>query len=375
MNNKFLTTVLGAAMTICTFSTAQAQDTLVSSNGYAAMDESGKLVPYKFERRAVGQNDVLLKIMYSGVCHSDIHDAHNDWGFTVYPTVPGHEIVGKVIEKGDSVTRFQVGDILGVAGGTINSCGECEMCQAGEEQYCTNPNIHEDGHNVVELGGYSDNIVVNERLCVRIPANAQIEKVAPLMCAGITVYSPLKSAVKKGDKVGIAGFGGLGHMALQYAVAFGAEATVFDITEEKRELALQMGAKRYVNVNRHEDLADIISDFNYIITTIPASYDILQYLNMLKTGGELMIVGLPSLKDAPSIPILAMPFGRKISKWLMGGVKETQEMVDYSVKNGIYPRVELIPIEQVNEAFQNVIDGKVHSRYVIDMTKNKKMSE
>jgi uncharacterized zinc-type alcohol dehydrogenase-like protein len=223
----------------------------VPDKGYALFSKDGQFTPYEFERHAVGDNDILIKILYAGICHSDLHRAWGDWREETYPMVPGHEIAGRVVRVGKNVTKFKVGDYAGV-GRMVNSCGECENCQRGEEQYCekrvftyASVDHHHDGE--LAQGGYSDNLVVSEKFAIKIPENAPIEKVAPLFCAGITTYSPIKlTHVTKGDKVAVAGFGGLGHMALQYAVALGAEVTVFDITEEKRQDALDMGAVRYV---------------------------------------------------------------------------------------------------------------------------------
>lgn len=360
---KFLTVIILLWMN-CNMNHVSAQH--IHAKGYAAMDDKGQLVPYEFERRSMGDNDLLVEILYCGICHSDVHDVFNDWGITTFPTIPGHEMVGKVTRTGKDVSRFKVGDYVGV-GATVIPCGKCETCQSGKEQFCADIPTDEDG-NMVSVGGYSDKIVIDEHFGIKIPADAPVEKLGPLMCAGITVYSPLKAAgIKKGDKVAIAGFGGLGHLAVQYAVAFGAEVTVFDLTEEKRPLASQLGAVKYVNVTHPEEMEGMNGTFDYILTTITTRYEPVQYLNMLKTGGELLIVGLPANSDAPDININAIPFGTRISKWLMGGIPETQEVMDFSIEHGIYPMVEVIPIQQVNEAFQNVKDGKVHFRYVIDM--------
>lgn len=336
----------------------------VAANGYAAMDEKGVLEPFRFMRRPVGDRDLLVEILYCGVCHSDIHEAVNDWNYTRYPNVPGHEIVGKVIRAGKNAALFKVGDCVGV-GGTVVSCGECEMCLAGKEHLCVAP-PSPPAEYPVAVGGYSDKIVVDERYAVRLPKDAPLEKLGPLMCAGITVYSPLKANVKPGDKVAVAGFGGLGHLAVRYAVAFGAEVTVFDVSEEKRQAALDFGAKRYVNVTRPE-FGEVAERFDYVLTTIPVRYDVAPYLRMLKTGGELLLVGLPAEKDGPFVSIHDMPFGTRLSKWLMGSVRETQEMTDFSLTNGILPQVEVIPVQRINEAFRNVREGKVQFRYVIDM--------
>ncbi len=355
----FLTSLLLAGI-------VAAQGEPIQAKGYAALNAEGKLVPHKFNRRAVGDRDLLVEILYCGICHSDVHEAFNDWGFTSYPVVPGHEMVGRVLQTGKQTTRFKSGEYIGI-GATLNSCGQCAQCKAHKEQYCANVPVDADS-TPVGIGGYSDKIVIHEDYGVKIPADAPLEKLGPIMCAGITVYSPLKAAkLTKGDKVVIAGFGGLGHLAVQYAVAFGAEVTVFDRTEAKRELAAKLGAIKYINTANPPEMEGMNGTFDYILTTIPTHYDPVQYLNMLKVGGELMIVGLPPAAEAPLININAIPFGVKISKWMMGGIAETQEAMDFSLQHKIYPMVEVTPIQKVNEAFQNVKEGKVHFRYTIDM--------
>jgi uncharacterized zinc-type alcohol dehydrogenase-like protein len=289
--------------------------------------------------------------------------------------VPGHEIAGQVVQVGKNVTKFKVGDYAGV-GCMVNSCGKCKFCKLGLEQYCdkrvltyASKDIYHDGE--LTQGGYSDNIVVSENFAIKVPKNAQIEKVAPLLCAGITTFSPLKfTHVKKGDKVAVAGYGGLGHMAVQYAVAFGAEVTVFDITEEKRQDAKDMGAVKYVNVNNPEELKGLENGFRVIIDTIPAKYDPAMYLKMLDLDGDMVVLGLPSKENTPSVSISTLVWSarRKIYGSQIGGIRETQEMLDYSVAHNIYPRVEVVPVNKIDEAYKNVLDGKVKFRYVIDMS-------
>ena len=352
-----------------------AQGNHVHSKGYALSSKDGKFTPYEFKRHAVGDNDVLIDILYAGICHSDLHHAWEDWRKETYPMVPGHEIAGRVVQIGKNVTKFKVGDYAGV-GCMVNSCGECEHCEKGEEQYCNKRVLTYASkdifhNNELTQGGYSNNIVVSENFAIEIPGNAQIEKVAPLFCAGITTYSPIKfTHVKKGDKVAVAGFGGLGHMALQYAVALGAEVTVFDITEEKRQDALDMGAVKYVNVNNPEELKGLDDSFRVIISTIPAKYDPAMYIRMLRIDGEMVVLGLPSKENTPSVDISTLIWSarRKIYGSQIGGIRETQEMLDYSVANNIYPQVEVISIQKVDEAYEKVLAGGVKYRYVIDMS-------
>ena len=346
----------------------------IPSKGYALYAPDGELKPYAFTRHAVGENDILVATLYCGVCHSDIHQGHGDWSKQSYPLVTGHEIVGRVVQIGSKVKKFRVGDYAGV-GCMVNSCRHCEYCEAGEEQYCLDGRVLTYGDkdvyhgNEISQGGYSSNIVVDESFAITVPADAPIEKVGPLMCAGITTYSPLVHAkVRKGDKIGIAGFGGLGHMAVQYAVSMGAEVTVFDITDEKRDEALAMGAVRYVNVRNTKELKKLNNTLHFILSTIPSAYDPMMYVNMLKVDGELAVVGMPALKDAPTVSIMAMRGRKKVWFSLIGGIRETQEAVNYSIAHNIYPKVEVIPIQKVNEAWRNVVDGKVHFRYVIDMS-------
>ncbi len=358
---------------------AFAQDGRISSKGLAVDSATGKFYSYEFTRHPVGDNDVLVEILYSSICHSDLHQVHSDWVLGNYPMVPGHEIAGRVVAVGKNVTRFKAGDLAGV-GTMVNSCGECEHCKNGEEMFCDERktvytyNSRDVFHNgEITMGGYSNNIVVDEHFVVKIPHGADLKRIAPLLCAGITTYSPIRfSNVKKGDHVGVAGFGGLGHIAVKYAVSLGAEVTVFDISEEKREDALRMGAVRYVNVNNPEELKGLNNTQDFIISTIPAHYEPLMYVSMLKKNGELAIVGLPSNKECPSISIGILPYmaNRKIYGSLIGGMKETQEMLDYSVANNIYPEVEVIPATgaAVDEAYRKIAAGEVKFRYVIDMS-------
>jgi len=356
--------------------TVSAQNRPVPSKGFAVTSADGKFHEYQFNRHAIGDNEILIETMYASICHSDVHHVRADWGKEEYPMVPGHEIAGKVTKVGKNVTKFKVGDFAGV-GCMVNSCGHCEFCKAGLEQYCkevvlTYHDKDQFHNNEVTQGGYSNNIVLTENFAIKIPANADMSKVAPLLCAGITSYSPLHYAgVKKGDKVGVAGYGGLGHMALQYAVKLGAEVTVFDITEDKRADAKRMGAAKYVNVNNPEDLKGLDNSLNFIISTIPASYDPNMYLKMLKIDGQMAFVGLPPYAVMPTVPIdkLIWQGNRKVFGSQIGGIKETQEMLDYSIANNTYPEVEIIPAttSSIETAYQNVLAGKVKFRYVIDM--------
>ena len=353
-------------------------DGRIHSKGIAAVSKNMNFTVREFTRHPVGENDILIEILYAGICHSDIHSINGDHGEGNYPLVAGHEIAGRVVQVGSAVTKFKVGDYAGV-GCMVNSCGECVNCLNNQEQFCLNmavytyDSVDRFHDNEITQGGYSDNIVVSEKFAISIPSNAQIEKVAPLLCAGITTYSPIQvMKIKKGDKVGIAGYGGLGHMAVQYTVKLGADVTVFDITEDKRQDALNMGAVRYVNVNNPSDLQNLDNTLDYIISAIPARYDLNMYMGMLKRGGEMAVLGLPPSENNPSLNIIDLAIingSRKIFGSLIGGIKETQEMLNYSVANDIYPEVKIINAEPraVEEAYRNVIDGKVKFRYVIDM--------
>ena len=370
--------ILTATLMFVTMSMfAQNNDGRIPTKGFAVFEEKGHFQPYNFSRHAVGDNDIQIEILYAGICHSDLHHVFADWGAEEYPMVPGHEIAGRVVATGKNVTRFKVGDYAGI-GCMIGSCRHCDACEHDMEQYCeegaimTYHGIDRFNGNEHTQGGYSDTYVVAEDFAIKIPENADITKVAPLLCAGITSYSPIRQAgVRSGDKVGIAGFGGLGHMGVQYAVSLGADVTVFDITEEKREDAMRMGASRYVNVNNPEDLKGLDRTFDFILSTIPAKYDMTMYMKMLKLDGQFGIVGLPAFRNMPSLTVADLIFQgpRKVFGSQIGGIKETQEMLDYSVEHNIYPEVEVIKAdgEEIDKAYQNVLDGKVKFRYVIDM--------
>lgn len=377
---RILVAVIVSALSI---GAVQAQDTdRIPSKGFAVDSAEGHFHPYEFTRHAIGDNDILIETMYAGICHSDLHaawDEHRSHGIPgIYPMVPGHEIAGRVVKVGKNVTNFKVGDYAGV-GCMVNSCGHCTFCEMDKEQFCENSttftysSIDRYHDNEPAMGGYSNNIVVSERFAIKIPENADMKRVAPLLCAGVTTWSPIRfSKVKKGDNVAVAGYGGLGHMAVQYLVALGADVTIFDITEEKRADAFRMGAKRYVNVNNAEEMKGLNNSFDFIISTIPANYSPLVYARMLKYGkGEMAIVGLP---ETATVNVADLALGgaanRKIYGSLIGGIKETQEMIDYSVTHNIYPEVEIIRAEaaEIDKAYRNVQDGKVKFRYVIDMS-------
>ncbi|UZR96823.1 NAD(P)-dependent alcohol dehydrogenase [Chondrinema litorale] len=325
----------------------------------------------EFTRHAVGDNDIEIEILYAGICHSDFMVKQ-----TPNQVVPGHEIVGRVTKVGKNVSKFKKGDVAGV-GCMVNSCGHCKYCKAGKEQFCAEGTVFTYGfpdrfhENHITQGGYSNVITITEKFAIQVPKNADIKKVAPLMCAGVTTWSPIKfSEVEKGDVVGVAGFGGLGHMAVQYLVDLGAKVTVFDITDDKSADAKRLGAEEYVNVKTTKDLSALNDKFDFIISTIPANYEPMMYVKMLKMdGGELAIVGLPANATIPVSPFVMQSAHRRVYGSLIGGIPETQEMLDYSVSHDIYPEIEVIKAEPkvIDEAYENIEEGKVKFRYVIDM--------
>lgn len=353
-----------------------AQENRIPSKGMAMHSKEPHFESYEFTRHALGDDDILIDIMYSGICHSDIHMGKSEWGNIQYPFVGGHEIAGKVSKVGKNVTKFKVGDYAGI-GCIINSCGVCDFCKAGQQQLCekgmvgTYASVDYKHNNEITQGGYSNNYVISENYAIKIPKTADMKRVAPLLCAGVTTFSPIKfSKVKKGDVVAVTGFGGLGNLALKYLVKIGAKVTVFDITEDKRNDAKRLGAVRYINVNNTEELKGLSNQFDFIVSTIPTKYDPMMYVKMLKLNGDMAIIGLPANDNTPIIPTSALVFAshRKVYGTLIGGIPETQEALNYSVANNIYPDVEVISADKIDEAYQNIIAGKVKFRYVIDMS-------
>ncbi len=344
---------------------------MTKSFGYAAREKHGDLSPFAFERRAVGANDLLIDIQFCGICHSDIHQVNDDWGGSIYPMVPGHEIAGRVAEVGASVTKFKVGDLAGV-GCMVDSCRECEPCKLGVEQFCevhtaVTYNGTEMDQTTPTLGGYSTNIVVAEAFALKISPEQNLAAVAPLLCAGITTYSPLKRfGVTTGHKVGIVGLGGLGHMGVKFAVAMGAEVTVFSTSQSKEADARKLGAHHFVITTVPANLEPLASKYDFILDTVSAPHDLNVYLNLLRYNGALVLVGIPS--EPASVPAATLVMRqRNLAGSAIGGIPETQEMLDYCAANNILSDIEVIPIDGVAKAYERTLKGDVRYRFVIDM--------
>lgn len=343
---------------------------MIKSKGYAGFDATSPLRHYEFERRELGPFDVHIEIKYCGVCHSDIHTVRNEWGGAKYPLVPGHEIVGIVKEVGANVRRYKEGSLVGV-GCMVNACGTCDCCKDNTEQFCTQGttftyNSLENDANITK-GGYSNNIVVNEKFVLNIPTNLDLAKIAPLLCAGITTYSPLKHwNIGKNDKVGVIGLGGLGHMAVKLARSLGANVVLFTTSPQKKEDALKMGAHEVVLSKNAQEMNQQLNSFDFILDTVSAPHDVNAYLALLKNGKTLCMLGVSPTPH--QIASSALIFGRKnLSGSLIGGIAETQEMLDYCGKNNITCEIELIPIQDINKAYERVLQSDVKYRFVIDM--------
>ena len=342
---------------------------------YAAESATSSLAPFQLERRELGPQDILLDILLCGVCHSDIHTARNEWKGTVYPVVPGHEIVGKVVKVGNEVKGFKIGDYAAV-GCMVDSCRTCSSCQENLEQYCekgmTLTYNSPDKHNgKATYGGYSENIVVDEKFVLHLPKEfkeSDLPGVAPLLCAGITTYSPLRHwKIGKGSQVGVVGLGGLGHMAIKLAHAMGAHVVLFTTSPGKAEDAKRLGANDVVISKNPEEMKKYQNRLDFILDTVAASHNLDSYLELLKRDGTLCLVGAPEFPH-PSPTITNLIFKRRsVGGSLIGGVKETQEMLDFCGKHHILSDIELIPIQKVNEAYERVIKSDVKYRFVIDM--------
>jgi alcohol dehydrogenase (NADP+) len=345
---------------------------LLPSKGYAAMAAAEKLVPFSFNRRTPKPHDVLVKILYCGICHSDLHFIRNDWGMSMYPMVPGHEIVGKVTAIGDHVKKFKVGDTVGI-GCLVDSCRECENCKNDLEQYCQNgivgtySSYEKDGKGIT-YGGYSNQIVCDENFVLKVSDKLPLEKVAPLLCAGITTYSPLRHwKISPGQKVGVLGLGGLGHMAVKFAAAFGAEVTMLSTSPSKEKDAKKLGAHHFALTTDEEQMKKLNGYFHFIVDTVSASHDYNAYLNLLKTNGSMVCLGIPTVPA--QVPAATLIFQRRsLSGSLIGGLAETQEMLDYCAEHNITAEVEVINIKDIDTAFERMEKSDVKYRFVIDMS-------
>lgn len=342
-----------------------------STKAYAALSATTPLQPFSFERRALGPKDVQIEILYCGVCHSDLHQARNEWGGSMYPMVPGHEIVGKVIGVGTDITQFKLGDLAGV-GVMVDSCKTCKSCAQDLEQYCAEGmtgtyNAKERNGTGVTMGGYSTQIVVDEHYTFHISSKLNLAAVAPLLCAGITTYSPLVYAgVKKGMKVAIVGLGGLGHMGVKFAVSFGAEVTVISTSPSKEADAKKLGATHFLLSTDAKAMEQYNSYFDVILDAISANHDYTPYLNLLALDGKLMVVGLPT--ESPKVlPFSLIGNRRSVIGSCIGGMKETQEMLDYCAEKNIVSEIEVIQIQDINEAYERMLKGDVKYRFVIDL--------
>jgi len=344
--------------------------------GWAARDTSGILSPFHFSRRATGEQDVTFKVLYCGICHSDLHFMKNEWGNASYPAVPGHEIVGEVTEVGSKVQNFKVGDKVGV-GCMVGACRSCDSCDKHLENYCpkvllTYGSTYYDG--TPTYGGYSDIMVVDEHFAVRIPENMALDATAPLLCAGITVYSPLKyfELDKPGLHVGVVGLGGLGHMAVKFAKAFGAKVTVISTSPSKKEEAVnRLGADSFLVSRDPQQLQAAVGTMDGIIDTVSAAHPLLPLIALMKTHGKLVMVGAP---DRPlELPIFPLLMGRKIvAGSCIGGMKETQEMIDFAAKHDIKADIEVVPMDYVNTAMERLLKADVRYRFVIDIANTMK---
>ena len=342
-----------------------------STKAYAALSATTPVVPHTIERRECKPHDVQVEILYCGVCHSDLHFAHNDWGMTVYPVVPGHEIVGRVTAVGDQVKNFKPGDLAGI-GCLVDSCRVCDNCKDDLEQYCAegavfsyNGNERDGSGNT--YGGYSQSILAHEDFVLRISDKLPLEGVAPLLCAGITTYSPLRHwKVGKGSRVGVLGLGGLGHMAVKLAVSMGAEVTMLSHTASKEADATRLGAHKFVLTSDEEQTKKVAGYFDFILDTVSANHDYNFYIAMLRTNGALVCVGVPP--NPANIPAMTLIFGRKsFAGSLIGGLAETQEMLDYCAEHNIVSDVEVIAMKDINTAYERMEKGDVRYRFVIDM--------
>jgi uncharacterized zinc-type alcohol dehydrogenase-like protein len=345
---------------------------MIHAHGYAAHDAHSPLVPFSFERRDPGPHDVQIEILYSGICHSDLHQAHNDWGNSLYPMVPGHEIVGRVVAVGAHVKKFEVGDVAGV-GCMVDSCRVCEACQDDLEQYCADGatwtyNGKERGSEQLTFGGYSDQIVVEERFVVKIPAGMDLKAVAPLLCAGITTYSPLRHwKVGPGQKVGVIGLGGLGHMGIKFAKAMGARVVMITTSPDKGRDATRLGADGVLISRDAAQMAAHAASFDFLLNTIPVPHDLNPYMALLKRDRSMALVGVLTELDPP-LTGMSLIFGRKsVTGSAIGGMAETQEMIDFCAEHGIVSDVEIVPIQAVNEAYERLLKNDVKYRFVIDM--------
>ena len=345
----------------------------MQSKGYAVLEASKPLVPFTFTRRELRPADVAVAIEYAGICHSDIHQAREEWGPAIFPMVPGHEIAGVVSAIGSAVTKFKVGDRIGV-GVFIDSCRECSSCKAGLEQYCTQGmtgtyNGYERDGKTVAQGGYSDNFVVDQDYAVKIPSNLDMAGVAPLLCAGITLYSPLKNwGAGKGKKVGVIGLGGLGHMGLKFSAALGAHTTVFSHSPSKEKDARAMGADDFVVTKDLDTLAKLPKDFDLILNTVSADMNLTPFVDLLQLDGTLVLIGLPGKPYEINTPSL-LGQRRSISGSMIGGIAETQEMLDFCGKHNILSEVEVIEPGYINEAYERTVKSDVKYRFVIDTKK------
>ncbi|GAB3669335.1 NAD(P)-dependent alcohol dehydrogenase [Zhihengliuella somnathii] len=342
---------------------------MTTVNAYGATSATEPLVPLTIDRREVGPRDVNIAIRYSGICHSDIHTVREDWGPITFPQVVGHEIVGEVVEVGSEVTRHAVGDRVGV-GCMVNSCRECEQCRAGNEQYCLNGNVGTynavDRDGTITQGGYSTHVVVDEDFVLKVPESLPYESVAPLLCAGITTYSPLRRwQAGPGKRVAVVGLGGLGHMAVKIAVAMGAEVTVLSRTASKKEDALAFGAVAHVATGEDGALEGLRGTFDLIINTVSATVDVSAYLATLRPLGTMVNVGAPP-EELPVAAFALIGGGKSLAGSMIGSIGETQEMLDFCAEHGISPETELISAEQINEAYERVLSSDVRYRFVID---------
>jgi uncharacterized zinc-type alcohol dehydrogenase-like protein len=339
--------------------------------GYAAHEAAAPLAPFDFERRALRPDDVAMEVLYCGICHTDLHQARNDWGRGTYPMVPGHEIIGRVTQVGRDVKLFAIGDHVGV-GCMVDSCQHCDQCRKGEEQLCRHGNTPTyNGRDRLTCeptyGGYSKHLVVREAFALRVPDGLDLSRAAPLLCAGITTYSPLKTwNVSPGSRVGVIGLGGLGHMAVKLAAGFGADVTVFSRTADKRADALALGADRLLVSTDAAAMANAANSFDLIIDTVPVKHDVNPYMPLLDVDGTLVLVGqIGPLAEPSTVPLIMGR--RRIAGSPIGGIAETQEMLDFCAKKNILPDCEMIRMDQINEAFERMDRSDVRYRFVIDM--------